>query len=518
MDHQFDIAQRSGKSSEKNIHNREGIYLQDNRAIQRKNNTGLPDDLKSGIEDLSGLSMDDVRVHYNSFQPAQLNAHAYAQGSNIHIAPGQEKHLPHEAWHVVQQKQGRVKATMQLKGKINVNDDKVLEHEADTMGAKAMQAKNTAIITSAHVDAPVKVVQRAMGMEIEIPHPIFTASGEIYKGDTLIADHPDFKIVSDYRLGVVDGKETMYSNIEFVMKHFDQLSGSDDEAITELDKRLNAMKEIFVRVDKAEAGTFESFHPHARADGLTFTPNAERSIVGRNAGRVIHGKEPDNLFVHYTIGLRLEDIHDFSTAALSTAKNRSPATRSHAHKSLAVADNVATLLQKKAIVSDIELQKLKGFISLVYMHIGAFYDDVQDGGAGQVKNKTAALSRVPLGTIFHEALPGHLKDLIKANFKAIDQLIADPFPNWNDKHRRRVNKDMPYISTGDYMKSAFGMAAAIPQTLVFGGMHETDIDRHRAGDLIPVEIRTFGKHYVNWDELREDALGLLRYSRGRQTR
>ncbi|MDE2389448.1 MAG: hypothetical protein KGN35_10295, partial [Betaproteobacteria bacterium] len=38
------------------------------------NNTGLPGNLKSGIESLSGLSMDSVRVHYNSSQPAQLNA------------------------------------------------------------------------------------------------------------------------------------------------------------------------------------------------------------------------------------------------------------------------------------------------------------------------------------------------------------------------------------------------------------------------------------------------------------
>ena len=59
----------------------------------RANNTGLPDQLKSGIESLSGLSMDEVRVHYNSAQPAQLNALAYAQGSDIHLAPGQERHL-----------------------------------------------------------------------------------------------------------------------------------------------------------------------------------------------------------------------------------------------------------------------------------------------------------------------------------------------------------------------------------------------------------------------------------------
>ena len=33
------------------------------------------------------------------------------EGQDIHIGPGQEQHLPHEAWHVVQQKRNRVKPT-----------------------------------------------------------------------------------------------------------------------------------------------------------------------------------------------------------------------------------------------------------------------------------------------------------------------------------------------------------------------------------------------------------------------
>ncbi|KAA1245218.1 DUF4157 domain-containing protein [Aquimarina sp. RZ0] len=107
----------------------------------RRNNTGLPDTLKSGIENLSGYSMDDVKVHYNSSKPVQLQALAYAQGTDIHIAPGQEKHLSHEAWHVVQQKQGRVKPTRQLKSKVSINDDAGLEREADVMGAKAINMK-----------------------------------------------------------------------------------------------------------------------------------------------------------------------------------------------------------------------------------------------------------------------------------------------------------------------------------------------------------------------------------------
>ncbi|WP_334157843.1 eCIS core domain-containing protein [Oryzomicrobium sp.] len=104
------------------------------------NRTGLPDPLKAGIEALSGISMGGVRVHYNSDKPAQLSALAFAQGSDIHVAPGQERHLPHEAWHVVQQAQGRVKPTFQMKGGARVNDDPGLEREADAMGDAALAA------------------------------------------------------------------------------------------------------------------------------------------------------------------------------------------------------------------------------------------------------------------------------------------------------------------------------------------------------------------------------------------
>lgn len=115
-------------------------------AVQRQplqaapNQTGLPDQLKAGVEALSGLSMDDVRVHRNSSKPATLQANAYAQGRDIHLGPGQERHLPHEAWHVVQQAQGRVRATRQMSGGMPINDDAGLEHEADVMGARALRS------------------------------------------------------------------------------------------------------------------------------------------------------------------------------------------------------------------------------------------------------------------------------------------------------------------------------------------------------------------------------------------
>ncbi|MBC6993020.1 DUF4157 domain-containing protein [Neolewinella lacunae] len=105
------------------------------------NRTGLPDQLKSGVESLAGVALDDVRVHRNSSAPARLQAHAYAQGTDIHLGPGQEEHLPHEAWHVVQQKQGRVKPTTRLNGNVAVNDNPGLEREADLLGAKALRAQ-----------------------------------------------------------------------------------------------------------------------------------------------------------------------------------------------------------------------------------------------------------------------------------------------------------------------------------------------------------------------------------------
>ena len=110
------------------------------------NSNGLPHQLQSNMESMGGVDLSDVKVHRNSDKPAQLQAHAYAQGSDIHLASGQDKHLPHEAWHVVQQKQGRVQATTQLKShqnKVGINDSPALEREADVMGEKAMQGEQS---------------------------------------------------------------------------------------------------------------------------------------------------------------------------------------------------------------------------------------------------------------------------------------------------------------------------------------------------------------------------------------
>lgn len=174
--------QKTLDNSSKVIQQKEKAVAISNAPVQRiENKTGLPDQLKSGIESLSGLDMSETRVHYNSSEPAQLQAHAFAQGNNIHIAPGQEQHLPHEAWHVVQQKQGRVKTTKQLKGKTAINDDAGLEREADIMGAKAMQLKSVSkekTLKSAPVSTTIKgPVQRYTAKKDKNSESIYNVSG-----------------------------------------------------------------------------------------------------------------------------------------------------------------------------------------------------------------------------------------------------------------------------------------------------------------------------------------------------
>ena len=100
----------------------------------KPNNGDLSDKLKSGVESLSGMSMDHVKVHYNSSRPAQLNTPAYAQGSEIQVAPEYEHYVPYEAWHVVQQTIGRVTPTMQEKTTWSVNNHLGSETKAKVMG------------------------------------------------------------------------------------------------------------------------------------------------------------------------------------------------------------------------------------------------------------------------------------------------------------------------------------------------------------------------------------------------
>ena len=131
----------------------------------------MPRDVRAKMESGFGADFSQVRIHEGSRAPA-LGARAYAQGTDIHFAPGAyqpqspqgQELLGHELTHVVQQSQGRVQATTQAKG-VDVNDDSSLEREADEMGARAARDEpvggapgGKAVMTGAAQRAPVQRV------------------------------------------------------------------------------------------------------------------------------------------------------------------------------------------------------------------------------------------------------------------------------------------------------------------------------------------------------------------------
>ena len=113
----------------------------------------IPDRLRAGIESLTGVDVGDVRVHRNSDQPARYNARAFTLGNEIHVAAGEEQRLPHEAWHVVQQRQARVRPTRNAAG-VRLNDEASLEREAEAMGREAVQPRATGSGQARHGEAP----------------------------------------------------------------------------------------------------------------------------------------------------------------------------------------------------------------------------------------------------------------------------------------------------------------------------------------------------------------------------
>jgi hypothetical protein len=75
------------------------------------NPSGIPDDLAEAMKKFVPADVGGIRVHYNAARQVHLGALAHTQGTDIFLAPGQERQLPHEVWHAIQQKQGRVSET-----------------------------------------------------------------------------------------------------------------------------------------------------------------------------------------------------------------------------------------------------------------------------------------------------------------------------------------------------------------------------------------------------------------------
>lgn len=173
----------------------------------------LPLSLRSQMESALGADLSGVRVHPGSPRARMLGAQAFAQGDEVHVAPGYwqpetprgRELIGHELAHVLQQRDGRVAPTSSVAG-ATLNDDAGLEREADVLGARA--AGGVAAIptmasaaTSSRASAPPGgVVQRrpgdfhaplldAFSADMGVPREEANAHGPAYNAWILIRPH-----------------------------------------------------------------------------------------------------------------------------------------------------------------------------------------------------------------------------------------------------------------------------------------------------------------------------------------
>jgi len=269
------------KQKKKPVQKKEDSQKKEKKPVQAKTGTstvsssdssssnGLPTQLKENMESMSGMDLSDVKVNYNSSKPKEMGALAYAQGNQIELGPGQEKHLPHEAWHTVQQKQGRVQPNVQIQAKgLPLNNDAGLEKEADVMGEKAMKGNFIPSSQSASYQSSalqmrsnLKTVQ-AKGVVQMVTIP--TNFGEFKdKSYTAISEHgvrielefyPDKKKVNAKKIGLTQAvKSYMGGNAGAISPA--QAERMDDEGVY-LDRTASRNNPIYggQQLDAAKEG------------------------------------------------------------------------------------------------------------------------------------------------------------------------------------------------------------------------------------------------------------------------
>ncbi len=266
----------------------------------------LPASTQAQMGNAFDFDFSGVRVHEGS-QAGAMGALAYTQGTDVHFAPGQydpasgkgQELIGHELAHVVQQSEGRVAATTQMKGE-GLNEDEGLEREADDQGARA--ARGESVRTGGGS-------VRATGGPVQRYKAFPTAGGTDSKGGVHWANATALRVsedgtaavaqertsggqqmyVLDSRLpGINAGLAAVHSPVRFV-KDAGQVTGADP---LDLEKPQH---------------TLDRVRPVEASDGVTTKKipddcgNAARTVSGTIAdGKQLHAEYNDKNNAHAT--------------------------------------------------------------------------------------------------------------------------------------------------------------------------------------------------------------------------
>ncbi|MFE4337505.1 hypothetical protein ACFRQM_52060, partial [Streptomyces sp. NPDC056831] len=382
----------------------------------------------------------------------------------------------------------------------------------------------------------VPSVQRAIGLEIEIDRPVVNYDGsDVRVGDSsgqMLMEHEGqgIKLVSDLRRSPGKG---LYSNAELVARPSAVLPGEGDR-FPPVEETLNHLEEAHRRLYQPQGDS-----PDAEKKIRKLFPKAEGygpGQVGFKLARVAP-ENPHNerngrpgqgqgLFVHQTVGVPLHGMAKFFAHALNEEEPANQARggrkirmdRHDSHKHLAQSIQFGTRLatafgtQNPQVQQDTE--EIRGFGALMYTQLAALTDKRRtEHGGGQVKNKTAVLSRVSLGRAV-QTLSEAARFYLSEN---ADQIMELFFEEYLQVHPWTSGPDIAEnesVVLENYARSALtGGTARQDAAEAFGGMTQLDGPDHVQGvPVFPVEMRTFGPSLTDFGNLRQDVSLLSQWS------
>jgi hypothetical protein len=275
----------------------------------------MPAPIRRTMERAFNADFSAIRVHEGPEAPA-IGALAYAQGADIHFAPGAyapddargREILGHELAHTVQQAQGRVRTRIQTKG-IGLNDSAALEREADVMGARA--ARGRPALGHASSGDPVLSIGTTGGVVQRLIHvhevnDLFTSVSKLTKKEQGAAAQDILRrrigeeltaiLGSAYKDGAYIGKS---KNIPWFIAEIERSITSDPSkwggaAIEGIRQDVNAnlltIEEDQAREDKRELPRLASGHIKI-GNEFTFTNKALRDLADKHGKKIKEAKD-----------------------------------------------------------------------------------------------------------------------------------------------------------------------------------------------------------------------------------
>lgn len=336
-------------------------------------------------------------------------------------------------------------------------------------------------------------VQALFGMEIELAIPV-TLEKKNIPYNTKLFTGDGYKVVTDHakRAGTIKKKikhkgivDSSAPCLELVTSPIDEYSSQADLKLKQVIKNMR----LFVAGIRSATGsytnpaTLESVKTKAVEAGhdnsLQIVTTDYKDAKVCNAENM--SAEPELGAVHFTLGVdpgKVDRLMEWASDRKNVLGGKQ--TR-YAGESRTAAKGIIDNLKKSKAHDELgkpDLQKLTGLLELIYVHVKGFVElDVL------TKNTTNLLSRAPLQQVYDIMSESERKLVEKTRTFIADALLkAMGF-------QKNQSMDKTFKVT-EYIDSALGTGKAIPQSALYGAMHETTFES--VGPSNDLGIRTSG--------------------------